>query len=416
MAHKKKKIIKVTFVSTPIKIFIGVISLLLIVVVPLSVYFGNQQAQLNSNAAASTTLAFSQSNVQVTTGSPISVDVTMNPGNNAVSLIQLVVTYDSSTITPNTTTGFQPNTTALPVVLDGPTYGTCNGNQCTMSISLSIGNNVTQAITTQTTVAKLNFLPVKDGTTQIAIDSTTQVFSIAAADQANENVLSTTTSSLITIGAGSGISPTALPQATLTPIVSQSPTISPSITSGTATSLTPALSITATSGSATPTPPGGSSGSNGKMCSGDSNKQCGYTSSCSKNGAQCEYSAGCHNGQSNNNIYICKNGKWTYDHWVADGNCKFCSGNNTCGNDSTEQQKAKVESLRELNETLREIKYNVVANTNTGGKDNGGCVGSFDPNNPNNISNCNQSGTAASNVFQTAWNNITKFFGGTSSQ
>jgi hypothetical protein len=413
MAHKKRRIIKPKFVSTPIKIFVSIVAILLIIIVPLSVYLGNKQTQLNSNAAASTTLAFSQPAIQVAAGSPISTTITMNPGSNAVSLIQLVITYDSSMVTPNQTTGFQPNTTAFPTVLDGPTYGTCNGTQCTMSISLSIGNNVTQAITQATTIGTVNFQPVKEGTTQLFFDPTTQIFSIAAADQANENVLSTSTPTTITIGQASASTPTPFPFATITPTQGQSTTDTPT-PSESATSITPGTSTTTTpttAGNVTPTPTGRSSGSNGKICSQDSNKQCGYTSSCSKNGAQCEYSAGCHNGQSNNNIYVCKNGKWTYDHWVSDGNCKFCSGNNTCGNDSTEQQKAKIENLREINETLREIKYNLIANTN-GGKDNGGCVGSFDPNNPNKISNCNPSGTAAGNIFQDAWNNFMKLFGG----
>ncbi|HSW89189.1 MAG TPA: cohesin domain-containing protein [Candidatus Saccharimonadales bacterium] len=414
MVHKKRKIIKAKFTSTPIKIFIGIIALLLIIVVPLSVYLGNQQTQLNSNAAASTTLSFSQSAIQVAAGSPISASITMNPGSNAVSLIQLVITYDSSMVTPNATTGFQPNATAFPTILDGPTYGNCNGNQCTMSISMSIGNNVTQAITQSTTIGTVNFQPVKEGTTQLFFDPTTQIFSIAAADQANENVLSSSTPTTITIGQASATTPTAFPLATTTPTQAQATTDTPTLTQA-PTSLTPGASTTTTpttSGTTTPTPTGGSSGSNGKICSQDTNKQCGYASSCSKNGEQCEYSAGCHNGQSNNNIYVCKNGKWTYDHWVSDGNCKFCSGNNTCGNDTTEQQKAKIESLREINETLKEIKFASYLPQNSTGKDKGGCVGSFDPNNPNKISNCNQSGTAASNIFQDAWNNFMKLFSG----
>lgn len=409
MQHKKKKTFTSKLSSTPIKIFIGIIAIVLIIIVPLTVYYSNQQANLNSKAAASTTLAFSQSAIQANPGSPVSTSITMNPGSNAVSLIQLVLTYDSSMITPDPATGFQPNTNAFPTVLDGPTYGTCNGTLCTMSISLSIGNNVINAITQPTAIATLNFQAVKQGTTQIAIDPATQIYSIAPADQANENVLSSSTPTTITIGQGSGITATPFPSSTISPT---EPPFGNSPTPTAPTSGTPGISTTGTQGiTPTPTIPGGGS-SNGKICSQDSNQQCGYASSCSKNGAQCEYSAGCHNGQSNNNVYVCKNGKWVYDHWVSDGNCKFCSGSNTCGNDSSQQQKEKSEKLREINEALKEIKFAAMLTQNGTGPDKGGCVGSFDPNNPTKISNCNQSTPQSNNFFQDLWNSLSKIFGG----
>lgn len=62
------------------------------------------------------------------------------------------------------------------------------------------------------------------------------------------------------------------------------------------------------------------------VCSSASNQACSYTSSCSgyANGTQCERLSSCSGTQSNNNVYLCNNGTWTYDHWVQNGTCNFC--------------------------------------------------------------------------------------------
>lgn len=377
MTHKKKKGVKTSVLFSPIKIFICGIAILLIVIIPISIYYSNQQKQLNSNAAASTTLAFSQPNMQVATGTSISIPLTMNPGSNYVSLVQLVVTYDSSTITPDPTTGFQPNTAVFPTVLDGPTYGTCNGNQCTMSISLSVGNDSTKVITQQTTIATLNFHPVKDGTTQISIDPATQIFSIAPADQANENVLASTTPTVITIGQATNATITPFPQTnpTATTIPAQ-----PSLTTPPNTSVTQGqTSPTISGGASTPTPTG---------------------------------------------TLVCK----TRDH-DADKDVDIDVKKAHAQIDKIEatinklvRQKSaasdKKKALQDLQKSLDSVENSLLK---TGKIDissssaQGGCVGSFDPNNPNAVSDCNQTGgndqSALAAFLKSISDSIKKLFG-----
>lgn len=63
------------------------------------------------------------------------------------------------------------------------------------------------------------------------------------------------------------------------------------------------------------------------VCSSTTDKQCSYTDQCSQEGQLCEKNVTCGaNNKSSNNVYVCHNGKWTYNHWVEEGTCKFCSG------------------------------------------------------------------------------------------
>ncbi|HSW88036.1 MAG TPA: hypothetical protein VLG12_02635 [Candidatus Saccharimonadales bacterium] len=145
-------------------------------------------------------------------------------------------------------------------------------------------------------------------------------------------------------------SPTGIPftsTPTITSVLTVTPTDSQIITPTPSTGL--GLTIT-------PTPTTGNSngGGGGKICSSDNNKQCGYAPTCSSEGTHCEYSVGCHSGKSNNNVYTCKGGKWVYDRWVSDGSCKFCSGSNICGNDSSLKDREEAESEREKKEEDKE--------------------------------------------------------------
>lgn len=197
-------------------IFLGV--LLSVFVIPLvTVYVTKQKTSDRSNATASTTLTFTALTSQVPAGQNFSTDVNVNPGNNLVTFIKLVINYDSSVITAASNSAV-PNTTAFPTTLDGPT-NTCTGTQCTLTIQLSIGPNPTNAIAQTTKVATINFQAVANGTTQVTFDNQTQVLSIAPSDLPSENVLSTTTPLTITVGNGSGITPgnSPTPQLTHTP-------------------------------------------------------------------------------------------------------------------------------------------------------------------------------------------------------
>lgn len=189
---------------------------------------GEQQKITVTHASASSTLSLTNTSTSVNVGGTQTIDVTVNPGNNAVSLINLTIDYDNSKLNP-AANGFAPNTTAFQSVLDGPVYNTCSGTQCTMYIALSVGSNPTSAITTITKVATLNFQALSAGATQVSVDAKSEIYSIAAQDQANENVMSSAGSPLsITIGGSGSVTPIPQPSGTITPTPTTDPGATPS--------------------------------------------------------------------------------------------------------------------------------------------------------------------------------------------
>lgn len=218
--NKKRKIIFHPFKNTRIIGFITV--LLLVLVLPLALFTLKQNTENRSRATASTTLAFSSTQWQGNIGDLITNDVTLNPGNNAVSFINLVISYDSSKIHPGPN-AFVVNKSVFPDasdILDGPTFDVCNGTQCTMSLALSIGSNPTSAIRTSVKIATITMQAVAatdQGGTQLGFDAQTQILSIGPSDKPNENVLSSSTPLTITIGNSGSFTPTPGGGATPTP-------------------------------------------------------------------------------------------------------------------------------------------------------------------------------------------------------
>src|SRR5437660_787891 len=85
----------------------------------------HRKTNLESNASKSTTLAFVGVS-PVTTGTSVSLNVTLNPGNNYVAYVQLVADYDSSKLVPGSTPivpGTIPGTNPPQQfgIFDGPT-------------------------------------------------------------------------------------------------------------------------------------------------------------------------------------------------------------------------------------------------------------------------------------------------------
>jgi hypothetical protein len=122
------------------------------------------------------------------------------------------------------------------------------------------------------------------------------------------------------------------------------PTLSPTPTSGQTESPTPTVyspqpSLSPSEEiSITPQP----TSTTGPICSERRNRSCSYTDNCQKykNGTLCEKQVnGCSKSSSGNNIYICKNGKWVYDHWVKQGTgtCNFCNGSTNSNNGLLQQ-------------------------------------------------------------------------------
>lgn len=198
------------------KIFILVTLLALVLIgIPALVFLSQKKQDVRSNASASTTLEYtpntnSSSPLQKTIGDNVSFDILLTPGNNQPSYVRLEITYDTSKLQA-TSSPFSVNTDAFPSTLEGPIVQ--NGK---ILISVSVGSDPSKAIKQITKVGTVNFSTISlTGTspTQISYGPNTQILSVAAGDQANENVLSSTTPAYVSIV---GI-PTATPSPTPTP-------------------------------------------------------------------------------------------------------------------------------------------------------------------------------------------------------
>jgi PKD domain len=213
------------------KLFLIGFIVVLLVGIPLTVYILQQQTNTQQHAQASTNLAFSPTSsstapIQKNVGDSIPLDITVDPGQNLVSFVKIVIQYDPSILATASANAFTPNTSAFPSVLEGPVYSPGK-----IAVTLSVGPDPTKAIQQKTTAGTVTFTALKDtppGTpTMVTYSSDTQVLSIGSNDQASENVLSSATPATITIGAQ--ISPTeSIPSGTPTPTVSLAPTAVPS--------------------------------------------------------------------------------------------------------------------------------------------------------------------------------------------
>ncbi len=346
--------------------FLGIIAVAL--AVPATILLTQGKTETRSNASASTALTFSQPNPQVNTGDTLTMDVMMNPGQNAVSFVKLVIDYDNSQVQP-TATGIVPNITAFPQVLDGPTYNICTGTSCTMSVQLSIGSNPTSAITAATKIATVSFtITGSNSQTQVAFDAQTQILSIAPSDAPGENVLSTSTPSTITIGNISNFTPSP------TTPVSSSPTCDPTL--GSCGNPSP------TTGSITPSP---------TIVSNNPTQP--PTNVCVK----------MHDDHDSVTDKTLKLAQKDIDN-IEDKAQKLV-------NNTSLQRSVKQAFALKLQNAMDNAAQSVLLaeQAAVSGNGNGACIGQFDPNNPVAGQNCTNTPTAGS---QSWWNAFTQFLQG----
>ncbi len=217
----------------------------LLVIIPLTVYLVQQQQKLKVGAAPASILSFQPSASTIAKPGDAAVFViNLDPGTNQVSFVKLSINYDATKLIADSLTA---NTDAFPTTLQPAVTG--NGKA---TITLSVGSSADKIIKAPTIVAKITFKVASTATagdTQIKFDPdpATQILSIASTDQFNENVLLNSTPATVTIAQAAigGAAPTATP--TPTPTATPTPTPTPT---------------------ATPTPQGGASSSGGGTSAG----------------------------------------------------------------------------------------------------------------------------------------------------
>lgn len=173
------------------KLLLGIVITILLIAIPLTVYFLGKQQQTQTKATPNTSLSLILTNPSqtVTVGSDFGVDININPGSNQVSYVKVTINFDDTKLATSGA-GFEPSA-SFPTTLEGPVF-TSN----TFTVGLSIGADYTKAVQTPGKVGKLTFRAKAPttGTLQLASFDTqnqkTLVLSIASSqDNYNENVL-----------------------------------------------------------------------------------------------------------------------------------------------------------------------------------------------------------------------------------
>ncbi len=196
----------------------------LLLAIPLTLGLLSTQTHVPIKAQKSSTISFSTLNGSVTVGQKFNLDILLDPGQNQITFVKMVISYNSAYLSVANGGGFiqvgsNQYSNQFTVTLDGPTYdetsNKCTGNTCNMTISMGINPQSGIPLqTTQTTIASISFNPIAappSGSTTVSFSAGTQALSYASADQPSENVLSSMNPTTIQIV---GPTPTLTPQPT----------------------------------------------------------------------------------------------------------------------------------------------------------------------------------------------------------
>jgi Mg-chelatase subunit ChlD len=212
---------------------LAVVVLYLVVVLvalPITLFNIKEPSQTRSSASAATTLSFSPASYQAAVGATVPIDIMVDPGTNAVSFITLDINYDPAKLSAGTS-AFVANPTAFPTIIEGPVYESGR-----IRVKVSIGADPTKAIIAATKVGTVTFTALADtggSTTPLTHGTSSYILSVAAGDNATDNVLATVQPAAISIGGTGGPVATAVPTSggtNPTAVPSDAPTAGPSPT------------------------------------------------------------------------------------------------------------------------------------------------------------------------------------------
>jgi hypothetical protein len=199
-------------------VIIGILAVLLITI-PLTLFFVKQQQDLRSKAAPSSTLSMTTAQASLPVGQTFSVDVMLDPGNNVPSFVKFSISFDPQKLE---LTQITPDAQNITSTLSGPEIST---NSATIDLGINralTGYDPNATFNQPFKVATLRLLAKQktDAPTQVAFNfpGQTEVYSLSADDSPGENVLQNATPIALTILDGT-ITPTltVTPSTTVTP-------------------------------------------------------------------------------------------------------------------------------------------------------------------------------------------------------
>lgn len=201
-------------------LLIGFIIVLLIAI-PSVIYLVSQQQKTSESSVPSTNLSFTPGSKSIELGASTTFDINIDPGTNSVSFVKLLISYDATKLAIDGA-GFIPNPGVFSSIIQKPVYG-----PGTVSVTLSIGANappVTKPATLGTLTLK-SIAATETVGTQLTFGNQTQVLSVGATDQFNENVLSTSSPATVNI---TQVVTSPTPTLTVTPTVQSTQSATPS--------------------------------------------------------------------------------------------------------------------------------------------------------------------------------------------
>lgn len=169
--------------------------MLLLISIPLTLFFIKRQQDLQSRAAPSSKLSFIPENPTTSAQcSSFTIDVMVDPGSNIISIVDFYLKYDPTKLDVLAI----KEGSAFPTVVRPVSITSGEAN-----MSVSIGADVTRAVQTPSKVTTITFKPKSAGSAQVQVDSQrSRVFSLAPSDEPTENVLFSVSPSNVTIGSG----------------------------------------------------------------------------------------------------------------------------------------------------------------------------------------------------------------------
>lgn len=201
----------------------------LLAAIPITLFLvRTQSTDPRTRATPATRLYFMHNNsqqfpIQKNVGDTFTLDIMMDPGSNQVIAVALNISYDTTKLSVPQGGGLKEESSAFSSVLEQPVYN--NGN---ITMTMTIGVDVTKAIKTTTKIATLTMKadnPTGSTPTQIKIAPSSQVTSTADPDV---NVLLSNPPPASVIIGGS-ITPTT----TITPTPRVGTTVTPAVVTAT---------------------------------------------------------------------------------------------------------------------------------------------------------------------------------------
>lgn len=201
------------------RIVIIVVSLILLLAIPASVFLTMRTQELRKRAAPATTLTLTPTTITKGVGEEFTLEARMNTGDNQIVAVELNLTFDPTKLQAD----WIHNGTMFPNILSSGTVG--NG---TVSIALG-ATNTTTPITGTGTVATIKFKTLAATTAPVAVRFAADTF-VGALNEGSTNALTSSVPATITItGSGAGVTPTTTITAATTPSVTLTPTLTPTL-------------------------------------------------------------------------------------------------------------------------------------------------------------------------------------------